>query len=151
MKIFINLELSVKTNEEKEKILIKTLEILGLLETETRKFCLDSKFRLNSIHYAMCETIYNSILHSGTDSLKIEIGLIHSDKKLIFFIQDSGNFYRKKEIRKAIKEKDLEKLRNFKPHQKSCGNGFEIIFESKPKIRISGEGKFYLIWKKACD
>lgn len=148
MKIFINLELSAKADEEKEKTLIETFE---RLEIEIRKFCSVSKSRLHYINYAICETIYNSILHGGTsDSLKIETGLIRYDKKLVFFIKDNGNFYRKKEIRKAIKEKDLKKLRNFKPHEKSKGNGFEIIFESKPKTRTH-KGIFYLVWEKARD
>ena len=152
MKFFIDIKLPATVNseekEEKEKIQIKIFEILTQM---IKKFCGNNRLRTHYIGIAIWEAIYNSTLHGGTTEfleVNIGIGISRHQKKLIFLINDNGNFYRLPLIKEVIKKKDLEKLRNFKPHDKSGGYGFEIIFESKPKIKILN-GTLCLIWEKA--
>ena len=143
MKFFINFKLpAIISDEEKEKNQIEAFERMSKV---IKEFCKDNRAYIHCVSLAIWEAMYNSFLHGQTP---IEIRMkVH--EKLFFLIKDGGDFYYNKEIKEAIKNKDLEKLRNFKPHEKSCGNGFEIIFESKPKIKIL-KGALCLIWEKAC-
>lgn len=147
MKVFINFKFLTGaeiSDEEKENVWVKILE---LLYPAIDKFCGEDRSRANFIGMAICEAVYNSFLHGGAaELLEVKIG-IFSQKKLIFLIRDNGIFYDKKEIKGAIKNRDLKKLKNFKPHEKSCGFGFETIFESKPVIKIINKTLF-LIWEK---
>ena len=149
MKFFIDFKLSVMiSDEEKEKIRIKVIELFYF---SIEKFCGTDKKLACCVGNAISEAIYNSILHGGTEKfLEVWMGITCRKRRLLFVIKDKGDFYNKQEIKKAIKNKDLEKLINFKPHKKSCGFGFEIIFESSPKIKILN-GILCLIWEKACD
>ena len=148
MKFFINFKLAHSvSHKKKENILIL---IFDFIFPAVEKFCGNNKSRAHYISLAVWEALYNSALHGGTaEFLEVRMGLAYQ-KRLIFLIKDNGNFYQKQAVKKAIRKKDLGKLRNFKLHEKSRGYGFEIIFESKPKIKIL-KGAMCLIWKKACD
>lgn len=144
MKFFINFKLLEIGDEEKENIRIKVFELMSFA---IEKFCGNDKSRLHYMGIAVWEAMYNSVLHAAKEFLEVRTG-IACRKRLIFLIKDNSNFYQNKEIKEAVKNKDLEKLRNFKPNKKSGGYGFEIIFESKPKIKILN-GTLCLIWEKA--
>lgn len=146
MKFFVDLKLPKNiSDEKKENIRIRFFE---LMSSAIEKFCGNDRSRLHYIGLAVWEAIYNSFLHGDTEELREVRIRLACQKRLIFLIKDSGNFYQKKETKEAIKNRELEKLKNFKPHEKSGGCGFEIIFESKPKIKIL-KGTLCLIWEKA--
>lgn len=148
MKFFVDLKIPKNISDEKKEN--TRIIVFELMSSAIEKFCINDRMRLHYIGLAVWETLYNSVLHGGTEEL-IEVRMkLACQKRLIFSIKDNGDFYQKKEIKEAIKNRDLEKLRNFKPQEKSGGYGFEIVFESDPKIKIL-KGTLFLIWEKACD